>query len=457
MICGSLLEAARDTGASLLGADRAFRGVSTDSRNIAAGQLYVALRGARFDGHDFADEAVRQGAAGCLLEKELGLKAPQLLVADTRRALGDLARGWRKRFKVPVLGVTGSNGKTTVKEMMAAIMGQHMKVLVTRGNLNNDIGVPLTLFGMCREDRAAIIEMGANHPGEIAYLAGIARPTVGVVTNAGPAHLEGFGTVEGVARAKGEMFQSLGAEGIAIINADDQYAPLWREMAAPRRVISFGLHEDADVHARDLQPGDSTGQRFVLRTPAGEQPVRLRLAGQHNVMNALAAAAACHAAGVSLAVIVEGLQRAAAAPGRLQFKRATRGASICDDTYNANPRSLRAALETMQAMGGVTWLVLGDMGELGEHTHALHRDAGVAARELGVQRLFALGRLAALSAEAYGQGADHFEDVESLCRALTRELSPGVRVLVKGSRSMRMERVVQALAEDGGRALKAGS
>jgi len=457
MICGTLKEVARDLAGKLDGADGAFRGVSTDSRRIRAGQLYVALRGEKFDGHDFAADAQGHGAAGCVLETRLPLQCPQVLVSDTRRALGDLARSWRKRFKVPVLAVTGSNGKTTVKEMMACIMGQRVPVLATRGNLNNDIGVPLTLFEMGREHKAAVIEMGANHAGEIAYLAGIARPTVGVVTNAGPAHLEGFGSLQGVANAKGELFQSLGPDAVAVINADDAFAPLWRELAAPRRILNFGITADADVCAGNIETGDTGGQRFTLITPAGERAVQLRLAGRHNVSNALAAAAACLAAGADLDLIVEGLRQAGGVAGRLQMSRAFGGASLCDDTYNANPLSLRVALETLQAMGGENWLVLGDMGELGERGPELHRQAGRDARALGVVRLFALGELTRFSAETFGEGAEHFSDVEALISGLKKALAPGVRVLVKGSRAMRMERVVQALAESADQTLKTGS
>jgi UDP-N-acetylmuramoyl-tripeptide--D-alanyl-D-alanine ligase len=441
----------------LEGTDRAYRGVSTDSRRIRDDQLYIALCGENFDGHDFVVDALGRGAAGCVVETHQPVQGPQVVVSNTRLALGDLARSWRKRFNVPVLGVTGSNGKTTVKEMMASIMGQNMPVLATRGNLNNDIGVPLTLFEMGREHRAAVIEMGANHAGEIKYLAGLARPTVAVVTNAGPAHLEGFGSLNGVARAKGELFESLGLEGTAIINADDPFAPLWRELAAPRKVLSFGLADGADVRAADIEADEAFGQRFMLLTPAGARAVNLRLLGRHNVSNALAAAAACLAAGASLELIVQGLGQVGGVAGRLQFSRAVQGASICDDTYNANPLSLRAALETLRDMGGENWLVLGDMGELGEKGPELHRQAGRDARELGATRLFALGELTSLSVEAFGEGASHYPDADALVAALKKALRPGVRVLVKGSRAMRMERVVQALVETAGQTLETGS
>ncbi len=440
-----LSEAAPALGAERVGPDVTVSGVATDSRGLAPGALFVALEGERFDGHAFLEQARAAGASAALVRRGAQTTLPRLEVADTRRALGALGAWWRERLALPVLAVTGSNGKTTVKQMLGAALGQAGPVLVTEGNLNNDIGVPLTLLRLTSRHRFAVIELGANHPGEIAYLAGLARPRVGVVTNAAPAHLEGFGDVAGVARAKGELFEALPEDGVAVINADDPYADLWRRRAGRCRQLSFGLQAPADVTAR-WEPV-SGGTRLEVRTPAGATTVRLPLAGQHNVMNALAAAAGTLALGLELGAVREGLERAAHVSGRLQPRRARCGARILDDTYNANPASLAAALEVLAAGSGERWLVLGDMGELGADAETLHREAGRAARAAGVSRLFALGPLAAAASEAFGSGARHYTDAAALAADVHGGLHPEVRVLVKGSRSMHMERVVEALLD----------
>jgi len=457
MISGSLKVISMDLQARLLGEDRAFAGVTTDSRKVREGCLYVALRGERFDGHDFVPAAIKAGAVGCVVERPCGEDFSQLIVKSSRRALGDMARAWRRRFSLPLVAVTGSNGKTTVKEMIASILGQQYKILATRGNLNNDIGVPLTLFDLGSEHQAAVIEMGANHPGEIDYLAGIALPDVAVVTNAGPAHLEGFGDLSGVARAKGELFTRLPPDGTAIINRDDEFYDLWRALAGERKVLSFGLHAEADIQARREFLTETGGETFILHTPRGESRVRLGLVGRHNTLNALAAAAACYAEGVDIPHIVTGLERVVPVAGRLQFLRGLRGALVCDDTYNANPLSLKAALEALSELPGPRWLVLGDMGELGPEGERLHREAGALARDLGVQRLFGLGQLCAAAVESFGAGGQHFARLEDLLAALLPGISKEHRVLVKGSRSMRMERVVQALVDSADHSLKTGS
>ena len=457
MISGSLKEIATHLQARLVGEDRAFQGVTTDSRKVQEGCLYVALRGERFDGHDFVSAAVGAGAAGCVVERQVETGFSQLIVPDCRRALGDLARAWRRRFSLPLVAVTGSNGKTTVKEMIASILARQHNVLATRGNLNNDIGVPLTLFELGSEHQAAVIEMGANHAGEIDYLAGIALPDVAVVNNAGPAHLEGFGDLPGVARAKGELFMRLPADGTAIINRDDDFYELWRTLAGERKVLSFGFHDQADFQGRRESPAATGEEIFILHTPQGDSRVRLGLVGRHNTLNALAAAAACYAEGIDLADIVAGLERVVPVAGRLQFMCGLRGALVCDDTYNANPLSLKAALEALSDLPGPRWLVLGDMGELGPEGERLHREAGDLARASGVQRLFGLGRLCQAAVESFGTGGQHFARVEDLLAALLPEISKEHRVLVKGSRAMRMERVVQALVDNADHSLKTGS
>ncbi|HYW02705.1 MAG TPA: UDP-N-acetylmuramoyl-tripeptide--D-alanyl-D-alanine ligase [Gammaproteobacteria bacterium] len=449
MIRGRLSGIAARLHARHLGPDADFTGLTTDSRRVSAGQLFVALRGARFDGHEYVRGAARAGASAALVERYVEPGPGQLVVADSRRGLGDLARLWRGRFDIPVVGVTGSNGKTTVKEMLASILRQRGPVLATEGNRNNDIGLPLTLCGLDGTHTAAVLEMGANHAGEIAYLAGVAQPVVGVVTNAGAAHLEGFGSREGVARAKGELFQALPPEGCAVINADDRYAGLWRELASGCRSLTFGLDPGADVRSGSIGTApvaDGTpGTRFELRLPADSITVSLPLPGRHNVMNALAAAAAALAVGVDAAGIRRGLEAMRPVTGRLQVVAGRHGARLLDDSYNANPNSLRAGLEVLAGLGGRTWLVLGDMGELGDGSGGLHREAGEQARGAGVERLYALGELARETCAGFGEGAHHFDTPESLIAAVAGDLAPDVSVLVKGSRAMHMERVVQAL------------
>ncbi len=443
MIAMQLSETAKVLGARHVGADSDFRGVSTDTRTLERGNLFVALEGPRYDGHEYLEQARAGGAAGAAVTCRSAVQLSQLVVDDTRVALGRLAAHWRSRFTLPVIGITGSNGKTTVKEMTAAILGGFGAVLATRGNLNNDIGVPLTLFGLDGDHRAAVIEMGANHSGEIAYLADMACPTVGVVTNAGPAHLEGFGTLEGVARAKGELFGSLADDGVAVINADDPYASLWRQLAGGRRVIDFGLEQPAAVSA-DWEPTEQ-GSRLALRSPWGVVELQLAVAGRHNVLNALAAASAALAADATLDQVRTGLQAVRAVSGRLSLRIRQDGLTIIDDTYNANPASLDAALQVLAQRSGDAWVVLGDMAELGADAAGLHGQMGERIRHAGVSRLYTLGSLAAHAAEEFGAGAEAFRSMESLLAALSAAAVPPLAVLVKGSRRMGMERVVAAL------------
>ncbi|HFD78768.1 MAG TPA: UDP-N-acetylmuramoyl-tripeptide--D-alanyl-D-alanine ligase [Gammaproteobacteria bacterium] len=452
MIAMSLSRAAEILEAERSGADVEFRGVSTDTRTLEPGNLFVALQGPNFDGHDYLQQAFAGGAVAALLGRGDAGGLPQLLVGDTRLALGRLAAAWRSTLGLPLIGVTGSNGKTTVKEMLAAILRQRGEVLVTRGNLNNDIGVPLTLFDLSPAHDYAVVEMGANHPREIAYLAAVARPTVGLVTNAAAAHLEGFGSVEGVARSKGELFESLPPEGVAVINADDDYAGLWRTLAAPRRLVDFGLDRSAQVTA-DWR-GDLEGSELDLHTPAGSVRLRLPLPGRHNVMNALAATAAAVALEVPLDAVAAGLGAVQTVSGRWQRQAGANGALLVDDSYNANPASLRAALQLLAQTKAESWLVLGDMGELGEAGEQLHRRMGEEAREAGIRRLFAFGPLARQAAESFGPGGESFSELEALNATLREAAHEGVIILVKGSRAMRMERVVEALgisAADGHR------
>lgn len=441
-----LQEAAEVLGARWAGEDVMLDGVSTDSRTLQAGQLFVALHGPNFDGHDYLVEAKAKGAAACMVEKPVA-NCPALIVKDTRLALGRLARAWRRNFAMPLVAVTGSNGKTTVKEMLASIFAQQGEVLATRGNLNNDIGVPLTLFGLAENHSGAVIEMGANHAGEIAYLTSLAEPNVAVITNAAPAHLEGFGTLQGVAKAKGEIFQGLKQDGTAIINADDDYAEFWQTLTKEKNVLTFGLQNPADISAH-WQAGER-GSQIQVTSPAGKIKLQLALLGEHNVMNALAAIAAALAAGIKPTTIKAGLEAMQPVPGRLQLKAGLHGSRLIDDTYNANPASLAAAIEVLAGFSGKHILVLGDMGELGEDTKALHAEAGRFAKLHGVDRLYGVGPMAAAAVEAFGNQAQLCGSHEAVKEALAQELGADTTVLVKGSRLSQMERVVALLASGG--------
>lgn len=444
----SLAYLAQATGGRLEGRDADFEGVSIDSRTVPAKALFVALRGPNFDGHAFAADALKRGAAGLLVERVLGVDLPQVVVPDTAAALTRFASEWRRRFSLPLVGVTGSNGKTTTKEILGTILAREGSCLVTRGNLNNHFGVPLMLLELETSHRSAVIEMGANHGGEIAHLAAIAQPTVGLVTNAGAAHLEGFGSLDGVARGKGEMFAALAGRGTAVINADDVYAPLWKGLAGASRVLTFGIDAAADVVARDvrLEAGPSGFRSsFDLVMPAGVRSVTLQLGGLHNVRNALGAAAAAAAAGASFDNIAAGLGQVRPVAGRLDLQPAVRGAFLVDDSYNANPTSLRAGLETFRGLPGRRWLVLGEMREVGSSADEQHAEIGRFARTSGIERLFAIGEHARIAADAFGSGAQWFADIEALIAAVEAGLEPGVTLLIKGSRSNRLERVAAAL------------
>jgi UDP-N-acetylmuramoyl-tripeptide--D-alanyl-D-alanine ligase len=443
----TLATAAGWLDARLEGDDAGFYGVSVDSRAIEAGMLFVALRGPNHDGHDHVADALAAGAAAALVERPLPLAIPQLVVDDSRLALGRLAAAWRRELQTVLVGVTGSNGKTTVKEMCAAILSRAGTTLSTRGNLNNDIGLPLTLLRLSPDHRYGVIEMGANHPGEIAYLTKLAAPQVAIITNAAPAHLEGFGDVEGVARAKGEIFSGLSEEGVAVLNADDDFAALWQQLSGSHRTLRFGLTRSADVGARGL--GDVHGSELEVLTPLGGFHLDLPLPGRHNIMNALAAVCAALALNIEFEDIVAGLESLAAVKGRLTTRTGRNGATILDDSYNANPASLHAGLQVLAGCGGRRLLALGDMGELGENAEALHRQAGRQARELGIDGLYASGNLSRHASEAYGEGGHFYEQQQQLIEALLPQMSKEVTVLVKGSRSSRMERVVEALCAEG--------
>ncbi len=431
----------------LIGADLALNGVSTDTRAIEAGQLFIALCGERFDAHDFLAPAAETAAALMVSDaSKLPAGVSAVLVNDTRLALGRLAAAWRASFKLPVIAVTGSNGKTTTKEMIAAILKAEFgaAVLSTRGNLNNDIGLPLTLLGLRASHRAAVIEMGMNHPGEIAYLAPLGAPTVALVTNAQRAHLEGMGDMDEVAREKGSIFAGLQANGVAVINADDSYADLWRVMAGQHALRTFAIDHAADVRGNVRQHGLEIA--IDLTAAEGDAAITLHIPGRHNARNAVAAAAACLAAGVTISAVATGLEAFAGVKGRLQRRTGKLGAEILDDTYNANPDSVRAGIDVLAATIGRKLLVLGDMGEIGEASGQYHDEIGGYAKSQGIDRLFALGDAAQQAVRNFGEGAKHFCNIEKLIAAVDKELGPETTVLVKGSRFMKMERVVDALA-----------
>ena len=442
-----LSEIQRAVGGAQAGPDQTIAGVSTDTRSIGAGQLFVALRGDRFDGHDFLEQAIAAGAGALLVAEaaRVPVGASALIVADTRMALGRMAAAWRARFEIPVIAVTGSNGKTTTKEMIAAILRCAFgdTVLVTRGNLNNDIGLPLTLLGLDSGHQAAVIEMGMNHPGEIGYLASLGAPTVAVVTNAQRAHLEGMGDLNQVAREKGRIFAGLAADGVAVVNADDGYAYLWREMAGSHSVRTYGIERAADVRATVRQQGLTA--LLSLEAAEGRADLKLAVPGRHNARNALAAATACLAAGIPLAAVVAGLEGFSGVKGRLQLRQGRAGALVLDDTYNANPDSVRAAIDVLAATVGRKVRILGDMGEIGEASGQYHDEIGGYAKSQGIDRLFALGDASQAAVRNFSEGARHFCDIEKLLAAVNKELGPETTVLVKGSRFMRMERVADAI------------
>ncbi|SAL50875.1 UDP-N-acetylmuramoylalanyl-D-glutamyl-2, 6-diaminopimelate--D-alanyl-D-alanyl ligase [Caballeronia sordidicola] len=441
-------------GAIVLGdEDIAFDRVSTDSRTAGPGDLFIAIKGDRFDAHDFLPQVAQRGATAVLASHlPANFAAPAIKVKDTRVALGALAHGWRKRFTIPLIAVTGSNGKTTVKEMIssifAAAVGESAR-LATVGNFNNDIGLPLTLFRLNESHKLAVIELGMNHPGETETLGKIAAPTVAVVNNAQREHQEFMATVEAVALEHASVIHALGASGTAVFPADDKYASIWRVAATGNPIMDFALHTDAS-QAQAAVTGKLAGAKLHITTPAGETEVALQVLGDHNARNALAATAAALAANVSLDAIKRGLEAFEPVKGRLQVKRAAvkpiEGATIIDDTYNSNPDSMRAAIDVLASQASPRVLVMGDMGEVGDQGPAFHREVGAYAAQQGIDALFALGDASIDAAKAFGPTATHFTHITSLIAALTGAgFGPGATFLVKGSRFMQMERVVDAV------------
>ncbi len=434
-------------GGKIYGDNVAIESIGTDSRAIERGALFVALQGERYDGHDYVEQAHGAGAVAVMSCRQSAVGLPRIEVADTLSALAQLARQWRRRLQLSVIALTGSNGKTTTKNMLFSIMRRCRKTAATEGNLNNHIGVPLTVLRFRDAHRCAVVEMGANHGGEIRALCEIAKPDIGMVLNASAAHIEGFGNLDGVAAAKGEMYEALPDDGIGIVNCDDPYCEYWKKRCRCERILQFGFSAAADVTARPLDDA-----RIMLRIAGDEKPCGLRLAGEHNIKNALAAACAAHAAGADMDTIIAGLEAVAPLPGRLNFVRGMGGLSLIDDSYNANPSSLRAALDVLSQSPKRRWLALGDMAELGAESEASHIGAAADAKSAAVECLLTVGRETRASADAFGSGAIHFESLDAMIQYVQSEASPDICLLVKGSRAAGMDKLVRALEASGDRA-----
>ena len=451
MIDLTLHEISQLVKGELYGADRVISNVGIDTRALADKALYVAIKGQRFDGHDFIEQAESSGAAALLLSQKVASKLPQIIVKDARIALAELAGAIRDKTQVKLCAITGSNGKTTIKEMVSAILALESSVLSTLGNFNNDIGVPLTLLRLNKEHEFAVIEMGANHADEIAYSSHYAKPDVVIISNAAAVHIEGFGCIDGVASAKAEIIESLDESGIAILNADDDYFNLWRAIAGQRTCLSFGLNDIADVRAENISSrvkGEQFISTFDLHINEQKISINLALAGEHNVSNALAASAACIALGVGIEQIKQGLEQFNSVKGRLQLSTSPAGYQVINDSYNANPASLQVALEAMQGSTKECWVALGEFGELGPESQQAHTDMGLRIKQAGVKRLFATGELTKFTVEAFGGGSSHYAKQEDLMTAVQKEINSDVMLLVKGSRSQKMEVVVDSLIDE---------
>ena len=435
-----LSDVANMANGELLGNDVAIEAISTDTRDMHEGDLFVALEGERFDGHKFIDASVEETVQAVFVHKKINTQLPQVLVEDTLKGLSHWAQAWRNKVNPKLVAVTGSNGKTTVKQMLNSVLSRAGSTCYTQGNLNNHIGVPLTLLTLRETDEYAVIEMGANNFGEIDHLSKLGQPDVAVITNAGPAHLEGFGSVAGVAQAKGEIINGVKPSGAVVLNLDDQYIDVWLEKAKHLRAITFGFSADADVYGQinhnNILSVSAWGEKFDINLP---------LAGKHNASNALAVIAASHQLGIDTQCIKQGLEHADQVQGRLQSKLGVAGSTIIDDTYNANPASLRAAIEVLCSQQKEPWLVLGDMGELGAEAEIIHAQIGKQAKLTGVKKLFGLGVLAKHAVNGFGEEGFHFDQHEKLSNVLREQANSQCCILVKGSRAMHMEDVVNAL------------
>ena len=442
----NLSSVARVLGSTLSGDDDVFIGVSTDTRTLKSGELFLALVGPNFDGHEHLKEASDKGAVAAVVSQELSdLSLTQIKVEDTRLALANMAKARRNAFGGQVIGLTGSNGKTTVKELIAAILKRKGKVLATQGNFNNDIGLPLTLLNIENDEAFAVIEMGANHHGEIEFLSSIARPDVALITNAGAAHLEGFGSVEGVAKAKGEIFSGLAQGGIAIINADDKYSDYWQQITNDYQQIRFGIDaDDVEIKAKDVKI-EANHTDLILQTPKDSISIRLSIGGKHNVLNVLAAAAVAYTQGVEIQEIKRALELFMPVKGRLDFRKSLREAIVIDDTYNANFDSTLAAIDVLADQQGKKILIIGDMLESGDSALELHENIGCIAKEKGIDELLAFGELSQAAVKTFGDNGQYFSEKQQLIDYAVKQLHENVSILVKGSRGMRMEEIVNQL------------
>lgn len=442
-----LSTAAQVLAGELVGEDKEFVRVSIDSRTIKAGELFFALRGLNYNGHDFISAAKEAGAVAVVASQAMNVDLSMIKVADTSKALCDLACYYRDCLKVPIIAVTGSCGKTTTRALLQSVFNQAGKTLASEKSFNNNIGVPLTLLHITPEYQFVVCEIGANHPGEIADLTHMVKPRIAIITNAGPSHLEGFGDLKGVACAKGEIFQGLSSDGIAIINNDDLFADFWKIQAGSHRIMTFARKNEAEVIAKNVVLNEQAQPSFLIQFPQDKIRVQLQLLGEHNVMNALATATAAYALGLTPDMIRRGLELCVAENRRLLERKSFNGATIIDDTYNANPLSVTVAIQVLVSRGKTSVLVLGDMLELGENTDNLHRELGKTAAQYGVSRIYCYGKHTRYTADAFGKNAYYFESQIELIEALKNQLNKDDIVLVKGSLAMQMNRVVAALME----------
>ncbi len=431
-----------------LGPDVNYTGLSIDTRSVKPHELFIAIRGEKFDGHHFIELAKQRGAAAAVVDHAIDTDLPLVFVQDTRKALGEWAKHHRSQFSIPIIALTGSSGKTTTKEMIRSVLAEAGPVLTNFKNFNNDVGLPLTLLNLNTQHRYAVIEMGANHAGEIEYLTQLTQPNVAMITNIGPAHLQGFGSMSGVAEAKAEIFSGLVKNGVAIINADDKFADTLQKKSANFRIVRFGLSDTADFSATNMQMDADGKTSFLLHAPnAKEMMVSLSLPGQHHVLNALAAAAAASQVGIELSHIKSGLEKMQPVPGRVIVSKTKTGATLIDDSYNANPSSVAVALKLLAHYAGQRIFVMGDMGELGQNAEDYHRQMGQLAKELNIDAVFTYGDLSIETARAFGANAEHYSNHQALILALKPHLQKNVTILIKGSRSAQMEKVAAALTD----------
>ena len=435
------------THAELVGLDTTVHDIGIDSRHPKAKSLFVAIRGEQFDGHDFVSRAMEAGAIALMVERPVDCALPQLIVQDTRLALGLIAGYQRREFDIPVIGVTGSCGKTTTKALIASVLAQAGRVLATQGTFNNEIGVPLTLFNLSHKHDFAVIEMGANHPAEIAYLTQMVKPSIGLITNAAPVHLEGFGSLDGVAAAKGELYQHLPVDGLAILNIDDPKQSYWRGIIGARSYLTYGLTTEADVYATDINLNEHGFLHFTLHYNGEQALIKLPLMGLHNVHNALAAAAVGFSLGLSIKAIHKGLQKVEAPAKRINRLKGIHHSTLIDDSYNANPTAFKVAINLLCQLEqkAKRVLIMGDMAELGTDTERYHAEIGQFAKQAGITHFYTVGPLSAAASVAFGPGATHFNDQDSLITQLHTCLAAHSTVLIKGSRSAHMENIVNAL------------